>query len=53
MLPTIFPVFQVGEKTALKLLHQFETVENLLQSIDEVSGQKLKEKIEEHRDLTY
>ncbi|WHY96267.1 DNA polymerase I [Peribacillus simplex] len=41
----------VGEKTALKLLHQFETVENLLQSIDEVSGQKLKEKIEEHRDL--
>ncbi|MDM5221679.1 DNA polymerase I [Peribacillus sp. NJ11] len=41
----------VGEKTALKLLHQFETVENLLQSIDEVSGQKLKEKIEEHKDL--
>ncbi|PJN88143.1 DNA polymerase I [Bacillus sp. mrc49] len=41
----------VGEKTALKLLHQFETVENLLQSIEEVSGQKLKEKIEEHKDL--
>lgn len=41
----------VGEKTALKLLHQFETVENLLKSIDEVSGQKLKEKIEEHKDL--
>ncbi|MGE7766511.1 DNA polymerase I [Peribacillus sp. NPDC096540] len=41
----------VGEKTALKLLHQFETVENLLRSIDEVSGQKLKEKIEEHKDL--
>lgn len=41
----------VGEKTALKLLHQFETVENLLSSIDEVSGQKLKEKIEEHKDL--
>lgn len=41
----------VGEKTALKLLHQFETVENLLQSIDEVSGQKLKEKIQEHKDL--
>ncbi|MEX6700544.1 DNA polymerase I [Peribacillus frigoritolerans] len=41
----------VGEKTALKLLHQFETVENILQSIDEVSGQKLKEKIEEHKDL--
>ncbi|WP_419881896.1 DNA polymerase I [Peribacillus sp. B-H-3] len=41
----------VGEKTALKLLHQFETVENLIQSIDEVSGAKLKEKIEEHKDL--
>lgn len=41
----------VGEKTALKLLHQFETVDNLLQSIDEVSGKKLKEKIEEHKDL--
>ncbi|MCM3673516.1 DNA polymerase I [Peribacillus simplex] len=41
----------VGEKTALKLLHQFETVENLLESIDEVSGQKLKDKIEEHKDL--
>ncbi|WP_285765631.1 DNA polymerase I [Peribacillus sp. SI8-4] len=41
----------VGEKTALKLLHQFETVENLLQSIEEVGGQKLKEKIEEHKDL--
>ncbi|MFJ7753374.1 DNA polymerase I [Peribacillus muralis] len=41
----------VGEKTALKLLHQFETVENLLQSTGEISGQKLKEKIEEHKDL--
>ncbi|RFU65970.1 DNA polymerase I [Peribacillus glennii] len=40
----------VGEKTALKLLHQFGTVENLLESIDEVSGQKLKEKIEEHKE---
>ena len=35
----------VGEKTALKLLHQFETVEHLVESVDEVSGQKLKEKI--------
>lgn len=41
----------VGEKTALKLLHQFQTVENLLQSIDQVSGNKLKEKIEEHKEL--
>lgn len=41
----------VGEKTALKLLQQFNTVEVLLQSLDEVSGKKLKEKIEEHQDL--
>ncbi|WP_028392201.1 DNA polymerase I [Bacillus cihuensis] len=41
----------VGEKTALKLLHQFQTVENLLESIDEVSGKKLKEKIEDHKEL--
>ena len=41
----------VGEKTALKLLHQFNTVEHLIASIEEVSGQKLKEKINEHKDL--
>lgn len=41
----------VGEKTALKLLQQFNTVEVLLQSLDQVSGKKLKEKIEEHQDL--
>nr|WP_240035244.1 DNA polymerase I [Neobacillus notoginsengisoli] len=35
----------VGEKTAIKLLKEFETLENLLQSIDQVSGQKLKEKL--------
>ncbi len=40
----------VGEKTALKLLHQFGTVENTLASIDEVSGKKLKEKLEEHKE---
>ncbi|MFT0802117.1 DNA polymerase I [Bacillus swezeyi] len=36
----------VGEKTAIKLLKQFHTVEALLSSIDEVSGKKLKEKLE-------
>jgi DNA polymerase I len=40
----------VGEKTAIKLLKQFGTIEKLLESIDEVSGKKLKEKLEEHRD---
>jgi DNA polymerase-1 len=40
----------VGEKTALKLLKEYGTVEELLQSIDSVSGKKLKEKLEEYRD---
>ncbi|TYR82184.1 DNA polymerase I [Priestia megaterium] len=41
----------VGEKTALKLLKEFETVENVLDSIEQVSGKKLKEKLEENREL--
>lgn len=41
----------VGEKTALKLLAQFGNLENVLESIHEVSGKKLKEKLEDNRDL--
>ncbi len=37
----------VGEKTALKLLHDFATVEGVLSAIDQLKG-KLKEKIEQH-----
>ena len=40
----------VGEKTALKLLKQFGTVEAVFESLDEVSGKKLKEKLEENQD---
>ena len=40
----------VGEKTAIKLLKEFHTLENLLQSTEQVSGQKLKEKLEEFKD---
>lgn len=40
----------VGEKTALKLLKEFATVEKVLDSIDEVSGKKLKEKLTDNRD---
>lgn len=35
----------VGEKIAIKLLEKFETVENVLENIDKVSGKKLKEKL--------
>lgn len=40
----------VGEKTAIKLLSEFQSVEQLLNSIDQVSGKKLKEKLEEFKD---
>lgn len=35
----------VGEKTAIKLLNQFGTLEKTLESIEEVSGKKLQEKL--------
>nr|WP_042354821.1 DNA polymerase I [Bacillus rubiinfantis] len=40
----------IGEKTAIKLLKEFSTLENLLQSLDQVSGKKLKEKLAENVD---
>ncbi|MBM7653118.1 DNA polymerase I [Neobacillus cucumis] len=40
----------VGEKTAIKLLKEFTSLENLLKSIDQVSGNKLKEKLAEFKD---
>ncbi len=39
----------VGEKTALKLLHQYETVENVLASLEQMKG-KLKENLTNHSD---
>ena len=40
----------VGEKTAIKLLKEFSNVENLLDSVDQVSGKKLQEKLTEFKD---
>ncbi|MGG1632430.1 DNA polymerase I [Rossellomorea sp. NRS-1567] len=40
----------VGEKTAIKLLKEFDSLEKLLDSIDKVSGKKLKEKLEENKE---
>ncbi len=37
----------VGEKTALKLLHQYGSVEGVLSAVEEISG-KMQEKIREH-----
>ncbi|MDQ0157263.1 DNA polymerase-1 [Robertmurraya andreesenii] len=40
----------VGEKTAIKLLKEFQTVDHLIASVDQVTGNKLREKIEEFKD---
>ncbi len=40
----------VGEKTAVKLLQQFGTVENLLDHLDEVDDPKLRERLAHHRE---
>ncbi|MCH4166944.1 MAG: DNA polymerase I [Megasphaera sp.] len=39
----------VGEKTALKLISQFQTVEGVYDHIDEVKGKKLKEKLADNK----
>ncbi|MCP3025466.1 DNA polymerase I [Halobacillus sp. A5] len=39
----------VGEKTAVKLLKQFDKLEAVYEQINDVSGKKLKEKLENHQ----
>lgn len=41
----------VGEKTAIKLLKQFGTVEGVYENLDAVTGKKLREKLEENKEL--
>ncbi|HCT9005800.1 TPA: DNA polymerase I [Staphylococcus aureus] len=40
----------VGEKTAIKLLNQFDTVEGVYEHLDEISGKKLKEKLQNNKE---
>jgi len=40
----------VGEKTAVKLLKQFGTLDKVYDGLDEVSGKKLKENLTNHKD---
>ncbi len=40
----------VGQKTAVKLLKEYQTLENLYDHLDEVSGKKLKENLTNHKD---
>lgn len=43
----------VGEKTAVKLLNQFGTLEELFEHLDEVSGKKLKENLMNHKEEAF
>lgn len=40
----------VGEKTALKLLKEYGTVEHVLASLEHISGKKLKENLQKYRE---
>lgn len=40
----------IGPKTAVKLLHQFNTIENLYEHINEVENPKVKAILEEHKE---
>lgn len=42
----------VGPKTAIKLLHEFDTVDGVFANIDQMKG-KLKERLQEHKEQIY
>ncbi|SDB94690.1 DNA polymerase I [Pelagirhabdus alkalitolerans] len=43
----------VGEKTAIKLLNQFKSLDGIYEQLDDVSGKKLKEKLKDNKELAY
>jgi DNA polymerase-1 len=43
----------VGEKTAAKLIREFETLESLFERIDEVKPEKLRDKLVEYKDQVF
>ncbi|WP_125152621.1 DNA polymerase I [Clostridium rectalis] len=40
----------IGEKTALKLIKEYGSVENVLENIDNISGKKVKENLNQYRE---
>ncbi|AOZ77358.1 DNA polymerase I [Clostridium pasteurianum] len=40
----------IGEKTALKLIKEYGSIENVLMNIDNLSGKKIKENLKEYRE---
>ncbi|UTR15576.1 DNA polymerase I [Salipaludibacillus sp. LMS25] len=43
----------VGEKTALKLLKEYKTIEGVYKALDKVSGKKLKENLEQNKEQAF
>lgn len=43
----------VGEKTALKLIAEYDTLEGVYENIDAISGKKLKERLLENKELAF
>ena len=43
----------IGEKTGIKLLKEFGTMENLYENIDNVKGKKTKESLIEHKNIAF
>lgn len=41
----------IGEKTAIKLIKEFGTIENLINNVDRISGKKLQENIRNNTDI--
>lgn len=43
----------IGEKTGLKLIKEYGTIENIYENIDNISGKKLKENLIENKELAF
>jgi DNA polymerase I len=43
-------VFGIGEKTAIKLLKTYETVENILENLDAIESEKMRNRLAENRE---
>lgn len=43
----------IGEKTGLKLLKKYDTMEKIYENIDELSGKKMKENLIEHKSIAF
>ncbi len=43
----------IGEKTGLKLIHEYNNIENIYENIDKISGKKLKENLIENQSQAF